>query len=246
MPSAETLIRQGEAFFTKGKYREAAICFDQALQITPSDPEIWIRRATVYTAEGNLDKTIEDLRQALRLDPNLDGPRRFLNITEKRKIVRALVEEGSHGSVNFTAEELLNQVDEDFFAALRLEAIYLRYIGNVKAAYWLDYDIGPILTNMQFQIGMLKPHLVKRKPVRSHTDLALDALMDARSLADTQKALEQYPFITEEAFIHLVEQRFRGNSLFGAKIEQSLKWLRQIANKPKKSGWLSRLFGNKA
>ena len=53
-----------------GRWEEAIASYDKALEIQPNDANTFYSKACCYALEGNVDLAIENLQQAINLNPN--------------------------------------------------------------------------------------------------------------------------------------------------------------------------------
>lgn len=65
VPTWQEQYDLGLRFLSEGNYKEAIIAFEAAIKIDPKLPEAYVGLADVYTAQGDTDKAMEILRQAL-------------------------------------------------------------------------------------------------------------------------------------------------------------------------------------
>jgi len=140
---------KGHALIGLARFEEAIACLDQAIRIDGNNPELWSYKGTVFFAQGDLQRALECAEEALRIDPSVPQARKLARLVQKRNLVRDLVELGRQETFTIP-DDIFDQVDEDFFAALKVEALYLRSKGNHKAADWLETDVGPHLVMMKF------------------------------------------------------------------------------------------------
>ena len=64
---------------------EAAPLYAQLIRATPTDPNLFVARANVYTTRGEVDKAIADLQQAIKLDDQYEAAYVSLAEAQMRK-----------------------------------------------------------------------------------------------------------------------------------------------------------------
>lgn len=65
--TANELLERGTALRVEGRFAEAIRLLDQAAQLNPSDPDIWLERGIVFDLGGSLDKAAQSYAEAVRL-----------------------------------------------------------------------------------------------------------------------------------------------------------------------------------
>ncbi len=63
-----TYSNRGESYRALGQYEHAIDDFDQAIHLSPKDPEVYVRRGMTYQESGNLEKALADFNKAIELD----------------------------------------------------------------------------------------------------------------------------------------------------------------------------------
>lgn len=79
------LLAQSTRSVANGALQEAEDRLRQALQIKPSDPEIWSRLGVVLVRQGETTRGAEAFERAVRLDPGHAEAHRNLAITRDRE-----------------------------------------------------------------------------------------------------------------------------------------------------------------
>ncbi|GIX06443.1 MAG: hypothetical protein KatS3mg115_0846 [Candidatus Poribacteria bacterium] len=74
-------------------WKEAALRWQQALELAPEDPRFWNNLAVAYEAQGQLEKALEAYRRAVALDPDRREFRRNLIRCERQLERKAEVQE---------------------------------------------------------------------------------------------------------------------------------------------------------
>lgn len=70
---SELYFSKGLLAFDEGKFEEAAIEFEKALQIEPENPNILFQLGKTYNRLKEFDESAEPLQKALKIDPQLKG-----------------------------------------------------------------------------------------------------------------------------------------------------------------------------
>jgi len=69
MSSIEELCKKGKNFFEIGEYLKAMECYEQALLLNPSNPDLWNSKGMVLRAMGRYEEAIECFNKSLEIDP---------------------------------------------------------------------------------------------------------------------------------------------------------------------------------
>jgi tetratricopeptide (TPR) repeat protein len=72
-PLALTRYTRGVDLQKEGKYDEAIVQYDQAIQVYPRYPEVHYNRGLAYRHKSDLERSIVDYTQAIELDPSFIG-----------------------------------------------------------------------------------------------------------------------------------------------------------------------------
>ena len=62
-------VNRGLAYAALQDYRKAIVDFDAALNVTPNDATLYVKRATVQSMSGDLQGAVNSDSEAIRLDP---------------------------------------------------------------------------------------------------------------------------------------------------------------------------------
>jgi tetratricopeptide (TPR) repeat protein len=62
---------------------EAIKDFDKVVELDPQDAKAHYNRGLIYFAKGEYRRALEDLKEAVRLDPGFADARRWLKKTER-------------------------------------------------------------------------------------------------------------------------------------------------------------------
>ncbi|MEM7657676.1 MAG: hypothetical protein AAF399_16210 [Bacteroidota bacterium] len=89
------LMEKGIQVMGEGEMNEAIASFSQVIDLDPAYPEGWNKRATAFFLRGNYKNSIEDITQALVLEPRHFGALSglasiYLTIGDKKKALRSL------------------------------------------------------------------------------------------------------------------------------------------------------------
>jgi tetratricopeptide (TPR) repeat protein len=69
--TAEERYYRAVLLINQGQGKEALLLLDQALQEAPTSAKYLYARASAWAVEGNVDKAVSDLRQAISVDPQI-------------------------------------------------------------------------------------------------------------------------------------------------------------------------------
>ena len=114
------LMERGGRAAKEKKTPLAIKLFEQAVRLSPDNPEIFSRRALVYYAGGDLERALGDLRRALALDPNhyrsLESLGQILKEIDNKKaalqVYRKLYQVHPYfGGAKSTVDELAREVE---------------------------------------------------------------------------------------------------------------------------------------
>jgi len=69
MVEISELVSKGKGYLENGQYSEALGCFEQALLLKQTDPELWNFKAVSLRSMGRYDEAIECFNKSLEIDP---------------------------------------------------------------------------------------------------------------------------------------------------------------------------------
>jgi len=69
MAKTDDLCKKGQIFFENGKYVEALGCYEQAILLSPKDPDLWNLKGLVLRTMGRYSEAIECFNKSLQIDP---------------------------------------------------------------------------------------------------------------------------------------------------------------------------------
>jgi len=69
MVEISDLVQKGETFLENGNYSEALACFEQAILLDGSDPELWNFKAVSLRSMGRYEEAIDCFNKSLEIDP---------------------------------------------------------------------------------------------------------------------------------------------------------------------------------
>jgi tetratricopeptide (TPR) repeat protein len=69
--------------YEQGKYEEAMEVYHKGLSFVPDDLDMHYNLGIMLRGQGRIDEALEELRTALRIDPNSEKARRVLEETLK-------------------------------------------------------------------------------------------------------------------------------------------------------------------
>lgn len=89
----ESAFEAGLKHATKGEFREAILCFGEAIKFNPIDHKAFFNRAQVYFARGEYVEASKDFEKVLSLDPSHGKSRMMLGVSLRRqgRLAEALV-----------------------------------------------------------------------------------------------------------------------------------------------------------
>ena len=67
--SDEAYVHRGECWLEKEEYDKAIADFDQAIRITPHDPNLFWRRGCAWGQKKEIETALKDYSESIRLDP---------------------------------------------------------------------------------------------------------------------------------------------------------------------------------
>ena len=69
-PDVMTLVRRGHTYSRRGEYAAAIVSFAGAIDLDPTDPELYFHRGNAYVASGEPAEAVEDFSRAIDLRPD--------------------------------------------------------------------------------------------------------------------------------------------------------------------------------
>lgn len=69
MDKISELVEQGQKNIENGNYYEALSFFEQALLISPEDPDLWNLKGTALRSMGRYEEAIESFNKSLEIEP---------------------------------------------------------------------------------------------------------------------------------------------------------------------------------
>lgn len=69
MNQVSEIVKRGAKLIEDGRYEDALACFDEALLIDPSDPDIWNKKGISLRSLGRYDEAIECFNKSLEISP---------------------------------------------------------------------------------------------------------------------------------------------------------------------------------
>ena len=66
----QNYIDQAVALHDQGNYAQAIAYYDMMIQLNPNDPMLLRARGGAYAMQGEYERATDDLKEAVRLDPN--------------------------------------------------------------------------------------------------------------------------------------------------------------------------------
>jgi tetratricopeptide (TPR) repeat protein len=147
LPS-DTWNNLGAEALDEGKTDEAAYCFQKSIEAMPQMPSPHANLGRTYLEEGKMDEAIEELRTAIKLQPDssadllkiaLEGKKNNASAEEIKKQIKELSKKGK--------DELFNV---DYIEAVKLlrEKKYLEALPKLEKAREKNPDNDQILTNI--------------------------------------------------------------------------------------------------
>jgi len=62
-------VSKGENCMENGQYEDALACFEQAILLSPEDPDLWNSKASALRSMGRYEEAIECFNRSLEIDP---------------------------------------------------------------------------------------------------------------------------------------------------------------------------------
>ena len=69
MDNSSDIAKKGKNLLDKGKYLEALECFEQALKLSPKDPDLWNSKGLALRGMGRYDEANQSFNKSLEIDP---------------------------------------------------------------------------------------------------------------------------------------------------------------------------------
>ena len=69
MNNLSELVLKGDNFMENGQYQDALACFEQAILLSPEDPDLWNSKALALRSMGRYEEAIECFNRSLEIDP---------------------------------------------------------------------------------------------------------------------------------------------------------------------------------
>ena len=69
MNELSEIVSKGENFMEKGQYEDALASFEQAILLSPEDPDLWNSKASALRSMGRYEEAIECFNRSLEIDP---------------------------------------------------------------------------------------------------------------------------------------------------------------------------------
>jgi tetratricopeptide (TPR) repeat protein len=63
------IVSKGENYMENGRYEDALACFEQAILLSPEDPDLWNSKASALRSMGRYEEAIECFNRSLEIDP---------------------------------------------------------------------------------------------------------------------------------------------------------------------------------
>jgi tetratricopeptide (TPR) repeat protein len=146
-PQLENLIRRGQVYCRRGEYRAAIEAFSAAIDLAPTDPELYYQRGNALVATERYTEAIADFSQAIALRPD------YADAYHNRATAYADVGDLDAALADYTQAIQLNPSDPD--PVNGRAAIYSRQ-KNFAAAPSGFTSIGRMLTRLSIST---KPRL---------------------------------------------------------------------------------------
>lgn len=71
-------VQQGIKYYKEGRNIDALALFKKALSLDEQNVDALVARGALYANESELDRAIDDFRQALDIDPNHSNAKKYL------------------------------------------------------------------------------------------------------------------------------------------------------------------------
>ncbi len=69
MPDVHDLVKKGKSLLVEGNLEDALAYFEQAVLLSPKDPDIWNQKGAALRSLGRYDEALECFNKSLELDP---------------------------------------------------------------------------------------------------------------------------------------------------------------------------------
>ncbi len=69
MGEIQDLVAKGQSFLKDGKFNDALSFFEQALLLTPDDPDLWNHKGIALRSMGRYEEAMECFNKSLKIDP---------------------------------------------------------------------------------------------------------------------------------------------------------------------------------
>ncbi|MGD8707561.1 MAG: tetratricopeptide repeat protein [Nitrosopumilaceae archaeon] len=69
MNELSEIVSKGENFMENSQYEDALACFEQAILLSPEDPDLWNSKASALRSMGRYEEAIECFNRSLEIDP---------------------------------------------------------------------------------------------------------------------------------------------------------------------------------
>lgn len=67
--TVQILMKDGDSAFSEGRLSEAIAAYNEAIDLNPTSPSLYARRARVYVEQGNVESAIADYEKSIELQP---------------------------------------------------------------------------------------------------------------------------------------------------------------------------------
>jgi tetratricopeptide (TPR) repeat protein len=256
---ADTYCNRGSTYQYLRRYEEALADFSRALQLDPSNAVFYFNRGNMYKFFLHYEDAIADFTQALHFNPKmieayltLGSSYNSLGRDEEAlsTYARALELEPDNAHVYYQRGNVYNKRLEyeravsDYSAALKLDRnMFQAYtnLGGVLAALGryreaLPYleraaQLGDFVAVQQLQLIKESTQIDDIPFEVNPLESAVEALLQANSVDDIERAIVQFPFMTDLRFIAVVE-RFLEQvpQALKAALEQRIAYLKRRNN----------------
>ncbi|HTY44375.1 MAG TPA: tetratricopeptide repeat protein [Patescibacteria group bacterium] len=132
-------IIRGNAYYNKGKTREALSDFNKAIAVAPRSILAYMGRGNLYAGSGQLEQAISDYSQAITINPSCS-------------------EAYNSRGVLFRRQGRLDEAIADYDQALRINTGYARAYNNRGNAYQAKGSLAPALSDYNKAV-LLDPSL---------------------------------------------------------------------------------------
>lgn len=69
MEKIKELVLKGRAFLDSGNFDDSLGCFEQALLLNQTDPDLWNLKAVALRSLGRYEEALECFNKSLEIDP---------------------------------------------------------------------------------------------------------------------------------------------------------------------------------